>query len=64
MTAIFHYIFKCIFLHEHFQIMIQISRRSVANLHSIGSDSDVAPNKPLSEPMLAQFTDAYMRHSA
>ena len=61
--------FKCIFLNENDRIPIWISlkfvpRSSVDNKpvlvqvmawHRIG-------DKPLSEPMLTRFTDAYMRH--
>ena len=62
-------IFKCIFLNENDIILIQISLKFVPRSpvdnkpalvqvmawHRIG-------NKPLSESMMAQFTDANMRH--
>ena len=61
--------FKCIFLYEYDRIPIQISLRfafrssmdnkpalvQVMAWHQIG-------DKPLSEPMLTQFTDTYMWH--
>ena len=47
-------IFKLIFLNENDKIPIEISLKFVARspIH----------NKPLPEPMMTQFTDAYMRH--
>ena len=62
-------IFKCIFLNEKILILIRISLKfipkgpiynkwalvQVMAWHRIG-------DKPLPEPMLTQFTDAYMRH--
>ena len=62
-------IFKCIFLNEKDIIAIQISLilfpRSL-----IDNKPALVPamawrwigDKPLPEPMMAQFTDAYMRH--
>ena len=62
-------IFKCIFLIENDRIQIQISKKFVPR-----SPIDNKPawvqvmawrrigNKPLPEPMMAQFTDAYMQH--
>ena len=62
-------IFKCIFLNEYNRIQIQISLNLVP-----GSPIDNKPalvqvmawcwtgDKPLSEPMLTQFTDAFMWH--
>ena len=63
-------IFKCIFLNQKYdRISIQISLKFVPR-----SPIDNKPalvevmawrrtgDKPLHEPMLAQFTDAYMRH--
>ena len=62
-------IFKCIFLDENNRITIQISVKFVPR-----SPIDNKPvlvqvmawrrtgHKPLPEPMLTQFTDAYMRH--
>ena len=63
-------IFKCIFLNEDDKIFIQISLKLVPR-----SPIDIKPapvqvmawrrtdDKPIPEPMLTQFTDAYMRHS-
>ena len=62
-------IFKCIFVNEIDKIPIQISLELVT-----GSPIDIKPvlvqviawrrtgDKPLLEPMMTQFTDAYMRH--
>ena len=62
-------IFKCIFLNENDRIPIQISLKLV-----LRSPIDNKPalvqvmawrrtgDKPLPEPMMTQFTDAYMRH--
>ena len=62
-------IFKCIFLNENDKILIQISLKLVPR-----SPIDNKPalvqvmawrrigNKPLPEPMMTQFTNAYMRH--
>ena len=62
-------IFKCIFLNQNYRILIQISLKFVPR-----SPIDNKPalvqvmawrrtgDKSLPEPMLAQFTDAYMRH--
>ena len=62
-------IFRCIFLNEKDRIAIQVSLKFVPR-----SPIDNKPalvqvmawhrtgNKPLHEPMLAQFTDAYMQH--
>ena len=62
-------IFKCIFLNEKFDISIRISLKFV---HKGPIDNKPAlvqvmawrrtGDKPLSEPMLTRFTDAYMRH--
>ena len=61
--------FNCIFLNENDRIPIWISHKFVAR-----SPIDNKPalvqvmawsrrgDKPLPEPMLTQFTDAYMRH--
>ena len=62
-------IFKCIFFNEKFHILIQISLKFVLKIaidiksalvqimawHGIG-------DKPLFEPMIAEFSDAYMGH--
>ena len=62
-------IFICIFLNGNDKILIQISPKLVSR-----SQSDSKPalvqvmawhrtvNKPLPEPMMTQFTNAYMRH--
>ena len=62
-------IFKCIFLNENDRIPIQISLKCVPR-----SPIDNKPaliqvvvwrrigDKPLPEPMMTQFTDAYMLH--
>ena len=62
-------IFKCIFVNENDKIPIQISLELVT-----GRPIDIKPvlvqviawrrtgDKPLLEPLMTQFTDAYMRH--
>ena len=62
-------IFKCIFLNENDKILIQISLKLVPR-----SPIDNKPalvqvtawrrtgDKPLPEPIMTQFPDAYMRH--
>ena len=62
-------IFKCIFLNENYKIPIQISLKLVPR-----SPIDNKPalvqvmawrrtgDKTLPEPMMTQFTDAYVRH--
>ena len=64
-------IFKCIFLNENVWISIKISLKFVPK-----GPINIIPvlfqiiawrrpgDKPLSEPMVILFTDAYMRHSA
>ena len=62
-------IFKCIFVNENFRISIKISRKFVPE-GPIDNKSALVRvmawrrtgDKPLPEPMLTQFTDAYMRH--
>ena len=62
-------IFKCIFLNENGRIMIQISSKFVS-MRSVGNKPALVQiivwrrigDKPLLEPMMTQFTDAYMRH--
>ena len=62
-------IFKCIFMTESFCVLIQISLKFVPK-GPIDSKSALVHvmtwrrtgNKPLPEPMLAQFTDAYVWH--
>ena len=62
-------IFKCIFMNENFCILIQISLTFVPNGLIDNSRALVqllagrqTYEKPLPEPLLIQFTDAYMRH--
>ena len=62
-------IFKCIFLNENDRTLIQISLKFVPSspVHNKPALAQVMAwlrtgDKPLPEPMLAQFTDAYMRH--
>ena len=62
-------IFRCIFVNEKFCIAIQISLKFVPK-GQIDYKSALVQvmawrrtgDKPLPEPMLTQFTDAYMRH--
>ena len=62
-------IFKCIFLNENNRILIQISLKFVPR-GPIGNKPALVQvmawrrtgDKPLLEPMLAQFPDVYMRH--
>ena len=62
-------IFKCIFVNENIRISIQISLESVPN-DLIDNKSALVQvtawrwtgDKPLPEPMMTQFTYAYMRH--
>ena len=62
-------IFKCIFMNEKFCISIQISLKFIPRGPSDNNSALVqvmawrrTGDKLLSEPMLTQFTDAYMRH--
>ena len=62
-------IFKCILLNEKFCILIKISLKFVPSgtIDNIPALVEIKAlyrigDKPLSEPMLTQFTDAYMRH--
>ena len=62
-------IFKCIFLNQNYRILIQISLKCVPRSQIDNKPAMVqvmawrrTGDKPLPEPMLAQFTDAYMRH--
>ena len=64
-------IFKRIFLNENVAILIQISQLIVSKGPIDNKPALVqimacrrTGDKPLSEPMMAYFTDAYMRHSA
>ena len=61
--------FKCIFLNENERIPIQISLKFVPSRPIDNKPALVQVmawhqkhDKPLPEPMLTQFTDAYMRH--
>ena len=62
-------IFKCIILNENVRISIKISFKFVPK-GPIDNKSALVQvmawrrtgDKPLPEPMLTQFTDAYMRH--
>ena len=63
------YIFKCIFLNENVWISGKISLKFVPKgpINNIPALVEImawrqSGDKPLSEPMLAQFNDAYMRH--
>ena len=62
-------IFRCIFDDEIFCILIKISLRFVPKGTNVNIPALVQimawrriGDKPLSEPMLTQFTDAYVRH--
>ena len=62
-------VFKCIFVNDMFCISIQISLKFVPK-GQIGNNPALVKiiawcrigNKPLSQPMLTRFPDAYMRH--
>ena len=62
-------IFRCIFVNEKFCILIKISLKFAAK-GSIDDNPALIEimawrqigDKPLSEPMLTQFTDVYMQH--
>ena len=60
---------KCIFLNENGRILIKISLKFVPRSPIVNKPALVQVmawcqigNKPLSEPMLTQFIDAYMLH--
>ena len=62
-------IFKRIFLNEKFRILIQISpqfapKRPIDNKSALVQVMSLrrTGNRPLSEAMMIQFIDAYMRH--
>ena len=62
-------IFKCIFLNENGRIPIQISLKFVPKspINNMPTLVQIMAwrrtgDKPLPEPMITQFTDAYMRH--
>ena len=62
-------IFKCISLNEKVRISIEIPLKFVSEgpINNIPALVEIMAwcrpgDKPLSEPMLAQFIDAYMRH--
>ena len=72
MSAIFpDDLFKCIFMNEKFCISIRNSLKFVPKGLIDNKQALIqvmawclTGDKPLPEPMLTQFTDAYMRHSA
>ena len=62
--------FKCIFLNENAWISIRISLKFIPQFPTDNQAALIlimawrlTGDKPLSEPMVAYFTDAYMRHS-
>ena len=62
-------VFKCIFVNEKFYILIKISLKFIPKgpIDNKAALVQVMPwrrivDKPLPEPMLIPFTDAYMRH--
>ena len=64
-------VFKCNLLNENVWIPIKISLKFVPNgpINNIPALVQIMArrrtgDKPLSEPMMTQFNDAYMRHSA
>ena len=64
-----HNNFKCIFLNENDKILIRISLKFVSKSPIDNKAALIqvmawhrAGDKPLSEPMLTWFTNAYMRH--
>ena len=63
------YTFKCILLNENVRFAIKISLKFVpkGSINNIPALVQImawrqSGDKPLSEPMLNQFTNAYMRH--
>ena len=61
--------FMCIFMNETIGILIQISLKFVPKVPTYNKFALVrvmawwwTSNKPLSEPMVTWFTDAYMQH--
>ena len=69
MATISQTIFRCIFMNEKFSILIKILLKFVPKGPIDNNPALVwiiawrqIGNKPLSEPMLTQFTDAYMWH--
>ena len=64
-------IFKCIFINKNVQISFKISLKFVVKdpIDNIPALVQIMAwrrkgDKPLSEPMMSQVADAYMRHSA
>ena len=60
-------VFKCIFMNEKFCISIRISLKFVPsgpidNRPALFQEICKQATKPLPDPVLTQFTDAYMRH--
>ena len=71
MATIFQRHFKRIFLNENVWILINISLKFVPKgpINNISALIQIMAwrltgDKPLSEPMMTQFNDAYMCHSA
>ena len=71
MDAISQTTFSSAFLNENILILIQISLKFVpkGSINNILALVQIMAwrrtgDKPLSEPMMTQFNDAYMRHSA
>ena len=71
MATIFQKHFKWIFLNKNVWILINISLKFVPKgpINNISALIQIMAwrrtgDKPLSEPMMTQFNDAYMRHSA
>ena len=61
--------FMCIFMNEKFGILIRISQKFVPKVPICNESALVqvmarrrTGDKPLSEPLLTHFIDAYMRH--
>ena len=66
-----NYIFKWISMNDNFWILDKISLKYVplGQIDNMGALVQImvwhqSDDKPLSEPMMVWFTDAYMRHSA
>ena len=64
-------VFKCIFLNENVMILVKISLKFVPKtpINNIPALVQIMAwrrtgDKPLSEPMMTQFNDACIRHSA
>ena len=59
-------VFEVAFWNEICLTFVQISLKFVSTspIHKTPSLVQMRGDKPLSEPMMAKFTDAYVRHSA